>query len=36
LLGYEPSHRIGDGLREAMEWYVLGGGFRHVLGLLTP
>jgi UDP-N-acetylglucosamine 4-epimerase len=22
LLGYEPSHRIGDGLREAMEWYV--------------
>jgi UDP-N-acetylglucosamine 4-epimerase len=22
LLGYEPSHRIGDGLREAIEWYV--------------
>lgn len=22
LLGYEPSHRIGDGLREALEWYV--------------
>lgn len=22
LLGYEPSHRIGDGLREAMDWYV--------------
>jgi UDP-N-acetylglucosamine 4-epimerase len=22
LLGYEPSHNIGDGLREALEWYV--------------
>jgi UDP-N-acetylglucosamine 4-epimerase len=22
LLGYEPSHRVGDGLREAIEWYV--------------
>jgi UDP-N-acetylglucosamine 4-epimerase len=22
LLGYEPSHRIQDGLREAMDWYV--------------
>lgn len=22
LLGYEPSHRISDGLREAMDWYV--------------
>jgi UDP-N-acetylglucosamine 4-epimerase len=22
LLGYEPSHRIGDGLKEAMNWYV--------------
>jgi UDP-N-acetylglucosamine/UDP-N-acetylgalactosamine 4-epimerase len=22
LLGYEPSHRIGDGLHEAMDWYV--------------
>lgn len=22
LLGYEPSHRIDDGLREAMDWYV--------------
>lgn len=22
LLGYEPSHRIGEGLREAMDWYV--------------
>ncbi len=22
MLGYEPSHRIGDGLREALEWYV--------------
>jgi UDP-N-acetylglucosamine 4-epimerase len=22
LLGYEPTHRIDDGLREAMEWYV--------------
>lgn len=21
LLGYAPSHRIGDGLREAMDWY---------------
>jgi UDP-N-acetylglucosamine/UDP-N-acetyl-alpha-D-glucosaminouronate 4-epimerase len=28
LLGYEPSHRIVDGLREAMDWYVanLAGG----------
>ncbi len=28
LLGYQPSHRIGDGLREAMDWYVanVGGG----------
>ena len=22
LLGYEPSHRIGEGLSEAMDWYV--------------
>ncbi|HTY02963.1 MAG TPA: NAD-dependent epimerase/dehydratase family protein [Rhodocyclaceae bacterium] len=22
LLGYEPSHRIGEGLKEAMDWYV--------------
>ncbi len=22
LLGYKPSHRIGDGIREAMAWYV--------------
>ncbi len=22
LLGYEPSHRIDEGLREAMDWYV--------------
>ncbi len=22
LLGYEPSHRIGVGLEEAMDWYV--------------
>lgn len=22
LLGYEPSHRIGEGLQEAMAWYV--------------
>ncbi|MCP4419101.1 MAG: NAD-dependent epimerase/dehydratase family protein, partial [Chloroflexi bacterium] len=22
LLGYEPSHRIGEGLEEAMDWYV--------------
>lgn len=22
LLGYEPSHRIGDGMQEAMDWYV--------------
>jgi len=22
LLGYEPSHRITDGLKEAMDWYV--------------
>jgi UDP-N-acetylglucosamine 4-epimerase len=22
LLGYEPTHRIQDGLREAMQWYV--------------
>lgn len=22
LLGYSPTHRIGDGLREAMAWYV--------------
>jgi UDP-N-acetylglucosamine 4-epimerase len=22
LLGYEPSHRIGDGLDEALDWYV--------------
>jgi UDP-N-acetylglucosamine 4-epimerase len=21
LLGYQPTHRIGDGLKEAMEWY---------------
>jgi UDP-N-acetylglucosamine/UDP-N-acetylgalactosamine 4-epimerase len=30
LLGYEPSHRIADGLREAMDWYVANvGGARH-------
>jgi len=23
LLGYRPSHRVGDGLAEAMPWYVL-------------
>jgi UDP-N-acetylglucosamine 4-epimerase len=30
LLGYEPSHRISDGLREAMDWYVanVGGAAR--------
>ena len=22
LLGYEPTHRVGDGLREAMVWYL--------------
>lgn len=22
LLGYQPTHRIGDGLMEAMDWYV--------------
>jgi UDP-N-acetylglucosamine 4-epimerase len=22
LLGYQPSHRIGEGLKEAMDWYV--------------
>ncbi|MFV1973775.1 MAG: LPS biosynthesis protein WbpP, partial [Thiohalobacterales bacterium] len=22
LLGYEPSHRITEGLGEAMDWYV--------------
>ena len=22
LLGYDPSHRIGEGLGEALEWYV--------------
>lgn len=22
LLGYDPSHRVSDGLREAMDWYV--------------
>ncbi len=22
LLGYQPTHRIGEGLKEAMEWYV--------------
>jgi hypothetical protein len=22
LLGYAPTHVIGDGLSEAMEWYV--------------
>jgi UDP-N-acetylglucosamine/UDP-N-acetylgalactosamine 4-epimerase len=22
LLGYEPSHRIGEGMKEAMDWYV--------------
>ena len=28
LLGYDPSHRIGEGLHEAMDWYVthVGGG----------
>jgi UDP-N-acetylglucosamine 4-epimerase len=28
LLGYEPSHRIGEGLREAMDWYVANVGGR--------
>jgi UDP-N-acetylglucosamine 4-epimerase len=28
LLGYEPSHRIGEGLREAMDWYVANVGSR--------
>ncbi len=23
LLGYEPTHRIGQGLKQAMDWYVL-------------
>lgn len=27
LLGYAPTHRIGDGLKEAMDWYV-----RHLAG----
>jgi UDP-N-acetylglucosamine 4-epimerase len=22
MLGYAPTHRIGDGLKEAMDWYV--------------
>jgi len=22
LLGYAPTHRIGEGLKEAMDWYV--------------
>ena len=22
LLGYQPTHRIGEGLKVAMEWYV--------------
>ncbi len=22
LLGYEPTHRIGEGLGDALEWYV--------------
>jgi UDP-N-acetylglucosamine 4-epimerase len=22
LLGYEPTHRMGDGLDEALAWYV--------------
>jgi UDP-N-acetylglucosamine 4-epimerase len=22
LLGFEPTHRIGEGLKQAMEWYV--------------
>jgi UDP-N-acetylglucosamine 4-epimerase len=22
LLGYAPTHRIGEGLRQAMDWYV--------------
>jgi UDP-N-acetylglucosamine/UDP-N-acetylgalactosamine 4-epimerase len=26
LLGYEPSHRIGEGLQEAMDWYVANAG----------
>jgi UDP-N-acetylglucosamine 4-epimerase len=26
LLGYEPTHRIGEGLREAMDWYVANSG----------
>jgi UDP-N-acetylglucosamine 4-epimerase len=26
LLGYEPSHRIGEGLQEAMDWYVASAG----------
>ncbi|UVJ42793.1 NAD-dependent epimerase/dehydratase family protein [Pseudomonas sp. LS1212] len=23
LLGYQPSHRLGDGIREALDWYVV-------------
>jgi UDP-N-acetylglucosamine 4-epimerase len=26
-LGYEPTHRIADGLAEALEWYAAAGGF---------
>jgi UDP-N-acetylglucosamine 4-epimerase len=22
LLGYEPTHRIRDGLKQAMDWYI--------------
>lgn len=28
LLGYRPSHRIGEGLAEAMPWYLRGAGSR--------
>ncbi|HEX7438089.1 MAG TPA: NAD-dependent epimerase/dehydratase family protein [Caldimonas sp.] len=30
LLGYDPSHRVGDGLSVAMEWYI-GSLSRHVI-----
>ncbi len=26
LLGYEPTHTLGDGLREAIDWYIARGG----------
>ena len=37
LLGYEPSHRIGEGLAEAMDWYVRDlTGARHESDLPLP